>query len=231
MAFPIKHDFKDHAFAMVRGRVINALARVCSFWAHGNYINVHKPSVPTGDDPIRWDLDVQAAAPAIAHEFHAQDLFPGDAKLQENAVDAKVPAIDTQDELAAMAPVGDIPPGAATETATSKIERIGTSERAAREDHRHPVVDNGATKTEINSGFRKSAVNFSTKKTDTWTRGVTKSGGKPCGFTIKVLCRMQDDGTDGALFWRLLSFDECGRCYSVAAESDAGLVTTTEDGS
>lgn len=75
MAYPVKHDYKPGALALIRGRVINALSRICSFWACGNYINVHKPECPSGDDPIKWDLDVKAAAPAFAHEFHAQDLW------------------------------------------------------------------------------------------------------------------------------------------------------------
>ena len=75
MAYPVKHDFKPGALALIRGRVINAISRICSFWACGNYINIHKPETPSGDDPIVWDLDVKGAAAAIAHEFHAQDLW------------------------------------------------------------------------------------------------------------------------------------------------------------
>lgn len=75
MAYPVKHDFKPGALALIRGRVINAISRICSFWACGNYINIHKPETPSGDDPIVWDLDVKGAAPALAHEFHAQDLW------------------------------------------------------------------------------------------------------------------------------------------------------------
>lgn len=75
MAYPIKHDYKDGAIAVIRGRVWNAVARICSYWASGNYITIRKPENPSGQTPIVWDLDCIAAAPEIAHEFHAQDLW------------------------------------------------------------------------------------------------------------------------------------------------------------
>ena len=76
MAYPIKSNFKEGAVAVIRGRMWNAIARICSFWASGNYITVRKPEHPSGEVPIVWDLDTVAAAPAIAHEFYAQGLWP-----------------------------------------------------------------------------------------------------------------------------------------------------------
>ena len=76
MAYPIKSNFKDGAIAVIRGRMWNAVARICSFWASGNYITVKKPEHPSGQTPIVWDLDCKAAAPEIAHEFYAQGLWP-----------------------------------------------------------------------------------------------------------------------------------------------------------
>lgn len=75
MASPIRSDLKEGAIAMIRGRMWNAVARICSYWASGKHITVRKPENPSPQSPITWDLDVRTAAPEIAHEFHAQDLW------------------------------------------------------------------------------------------------------------------------------------------------------------
>ena len=77
MASAIKSDYKTRAVAFVKGEVINAIARVCSHWASGNCITVHKPENPSGTDPIKWDLDVPNAATAIADEFDRNELWGG----------------------------------------------------------------------------------------------------------------------------------------------------------
>ena len=75
MASPIRSNLKEGAIAMIRGRMWNAVARICSYWASGRHITVRKPENPSPQSPITWDLDVRTAAPEIAHEFHAQDLW------------------------------------------------------------------------------------------------------------------------------------------------------------
>lgn len=84
MASAIKSDYKTRAVAFVKGEVINAIARVCSHWASGNCITVHKPENPSGTDPIKWDLDVPNAATAIADEFDRNELW-GDGSVTDNS--------------------------------------------------------------------------------------------------------------------------------------------------
>lgn len=78
MASPIKSDYRTRAVAFVKGEVINAIARVCSHWASGNYVSVHKPENPSADDPIKWDLDVPRAAQAIVGEFDREGYWKTD---------------------------------------------------------------------------------------------------------------------------------------------------------
>lgn len=78
MASPIKSNYRTRAVAFVKGEVINAIARVCSHWASGNYVSVHKPENPSADDPIKWDLDVPRAAQAIVGEFDREGYWKGD---------------------------------------------------------------------------------------------------------------------------------------------------------
>lgn len=75
MALPIKHDLKPSALAMIRGRMWNAVARICSYWTGGKYIIVRKPEHPSSQNPISWDLDTKSAAPDIAKEFDQQNLW------------------------------------------------------------------------------------------------------------------------------------------------------------
>ena len=141
MAYPIKHDYKDGTIAVIRGRVWNAVARICSYWASGNYITIRKPENPSGQTPIVWDLDCIAAAPEIAHEFHAQGLW--NIELPPNTVDDNDETIDTKAKLAEKTPKDvslDGLPDSTVETHDTKIGRIGTSTKASREDHTHRLL-------------------------------------------------------------------------------------------
>lgn len=98
MALPIKHDLKPSALAMIRGRMWNAVARICSYWTGGKHIIVRKPEHPSSQNPISWDLDTKSAAPDIAKEFDRQGLWR-DAKNDGNPTDlAKSVGYETPDE-------------------------------------------------------------------------------------------------------------------------------------
>ena len=232
MAFPIKHDFCERSLALIRGRLWNKVARICSYWASGTGIALVKPETPTPESPIVIGLNPVEAAPAIAHEFDTQGLWA--MRAQENKVDAstikKPYDISSKDKLAEKAPKGDVA-ASTTETDDEKILRIGKSERLAREDHQHPSVDNGAVKLALTSGMDEGLWSSEDRLTDDvekWSRGSTKDGSdKPCGFTVLLPCRLKDDGIDGMLRWRKFTFDECGRCMSVGEEeADYGVVVT-----
>ena len=75
MAFPVKHDFCERSLALIRGRLWNKVARICSYWASGTGIELVKPETPTPESPIVIGLNPVEAAPAIAHEFDTQGLW------------------------------------------------------------------------------------------------------------------------------------------------------------
>ena len=75
MSSPLKHDLKPGAIAIIRGRLWNAVARICSYWASGKHINVRKPETPSAQSPIVWDFDTESAAPDIATHFTLMDLW------------------------------------------------------------------------------------------------------------------------------------------------------------
>ena len=79
MAFPIRHDFCERSLALIRGRLWNKVARICSYWASGTGIALVKPETPTPESPIVIGLNPVEAAPAIAREFDTQELW-GESK-------------------------------------------------------------------------------------------------------------------------------------------------------
>lgn len=88
MAFPLKHDFCERSLALIRGRLWNKVARICSYWASGTGIELVKPETPTPESPIVIGLNPVEAAPAIAHEFDTQGLWrdnPGGGVKKELA--------------------------------------------------------------------------------------------------------------------------------------------------
>jgi len=284
MAYPIKSNFKDGAVAVIRGRLWNAVARVCSFWASGNYITVRKPEHPSGQTPIVWDLDCKAAAPAIAHEFYAQGLWPEtDYPLLLRAVlnakgttvtevriylpgynifvDGESWTFDTSGTTAVTGASGwykitGVTSGAVylVESSTANKFKVATAAPSDKtkffvrvgaisgtevvQNHvgglhftKRPS-DNGATKKAFPGGWSTGLVGYgqSDRDTTTWTRGTTKDGNnKLCGFTMYVFCRGKEDGANGMLRLRKLTFDQNGCAMIVGAEeAEYGFIAVSQ---
>lgn len=121
------------------------------------------------------------------------------------------------------------------ETDAQKIERIGSSPNAAREDHVHPLPTDTATPSTLPSnpalyngygtGDVKNAngtqVNASRVLSETWQRGSTKDGSNnPCGVKIKVVTDIRHPTDNGKItfFYRELQFDSAGMLIRVGGE-------------
>ena len=205
----------------------NSMAAFLTNLCGDQSIDLHRPDEPTADNPpsIRVNEDWL--------EKQKQKLLMETAAVTDTAGTGH--DISTTALLAEKAPKEGKPLGS-SETDEQKIERIGTSPRAAREDHQHPVMDNGATPKDLTSGFSHvsqiPAWNALQRNTDTWTRGNTDTSGKPCGFTCYLPTLMIGDGNDAYIMWRKWTFDQCGSVRGVAAENsyaNACNVTMTED--
>ena len=161
----------------------------------------------------------------------------GEGKLQENQTDAstagKAYDISTDALLAEKAPKQDLALIASRmsggkETDDSKIKRIGVSQRAAREDHEHPVCyelgndpffrGDSATsympEDELPSGWSLF--------TDSWSLGNDSN----CGFKILVVSRIEHDENEGIhyLFFREASVSKNGNFTAVGAELGATAI-------
>lgn len=161
----------------------------------------------------------------------------GEGKLQENQTDAstagKAYDISTDALLAEKAPKQDLALIASRmsggkETDASKIQRIGGSQRAAREDHEHPVCyelgndpffrGDSATsympEDELPSGWSLF--------TDSWSLG----NANDCGFKILVVSRMEYNEAEGIhyLFFREASVSKNGNFTAVGAEIGATAI-------
>ena len=161
----------------------------------------------------------------------------GEGKLQENQTDAstagKAYDISTDALLAEKAPKQDLALIASRmsggkETDDSKILRIGVSQRAAREDHEHPVCyelgndpffrEDSATSympaDELPSGWSLF--------TDSWSLGNSND----CGFKILVVSRMEYNEAEGIhyLFFREASVSKNGNFTAVGAELGATAI-------
>ena len=161
----------------------------------------------------------------------------GEGKLQENQTDAytagKAYDISTDALLAEKAPKQDLALIASLisggkETDDSKILRIGVSQRAAREDHEHPVCyelgnepffrGDRATSYMPNDELPPGWSLF----TDSWSLG----NDSKCGFKILVVSRITYEEENGIhyLFFREASVSKNGNFTAVGVEFGATAI-------
>ena len=161
----------------------------------------------------------------------------GEGKLQENQTDAstagKAYDISTDALLAEKAPKQDLALIASrmsngAETDASKIQRIGGSQRAAREDHEHPVCYELGVDPFVrgNSGTsympEDSLPSGWSLLPDSWSLG----NDSQCGFKILVVSRIEHDENEGIhyLFFREASVSKNGNFTAVGAELGATAI-------
>ena len=108
-----------------------------------------------------------------------------------------------------------------SETDAQKIARMGTSEKAAREDHVHPVPNDTEEPDEFTSGT-DTAHSTSTVVADetTWDRGTATAGVK-----LKVYTRLRGSGAAVYSLYRELTFDRYGALVHVGAEQFGQYMT------
>lgn len=118
----------------------------------------------------------------------------------------------------------------AQQIADNQIALIGTSEKVAREDHRHPVeTAQGTAEFRPTTGTKTSTMEDDTGdsdypsgedfalKTDTWKLNDTD------GFSLLAISRVVEEPNDGIhiLFFREVKYSKNGNAISVGAEIGA----------
>lgn len=161
----------------------------------------------------------------------------GEGKLQENQTDAstagKAYDISTDALLAEKAPKQNLALIASrmsngAETDASKIQRIGGSQRAAREDHEHPVCYELGNDPFFRGGSETSYMPEDSLPsgwspfTDSWSLG----NANDCGFKMLVVSRIEHDEANGIhyLFFREASVSKNGNFTAVGAELGATAI-------
>ena len=162
----------------------------------------------------------------------------GEGKLQENQTDAstagKAYDISTLELLAEKAPKEDVATSISLEPVppediyAEEISRIGVSQRAAREDHKHPVCKDLGNQPLFRGGETVTSSMPSDELpgletfTDSWSLGNDSN----CGFKILVVSRMEYNEAEGIhyLFFREASVSKNGNFTAVGAELGATAI-------
>ena len=105
MAFPVKHNFAERSLALIRGRLWNKVARICSYWASGTGIEIVKPETPSPESPITIGLNAFEAAQSIADEFDKQGIWR--ENKPNGAAEKKIESGFIQGQWAGTAPLSD----------------------------------------------------------------------------------------------------------------------------
>ncbi len=228
--FHLNEDFKKCVSpAKWRNKVSAFLNNLCG---DGN-IEIAKPDEPNSGDPpivrIKWGNFLRALAKkgiALLQEY-LYDTTASDATAQAQALAAFAPKSDkyVDEEVTAT--------NTARVIADNKIALMGTADRAAREDHRHPLeTAQGTAAFRPTSGTNTSTMpddhtsqNFPTGaqfalKTDEWEPNDTD------GFSLLAISRIEVDAGEGvhAMFFREVKYSKNGNPIKVGAEVGAVLI-------
>lgn len=155
------------------------------------------------------------------------------AELQPNAV-GQDPDYDTQAKIAAASPLevyslvaSDFNSGTTTESQASKIRRIGTSAKAAREDHKHPFPH----PTAYNSGLKVTHTAYGSDTPWTtgeyprdpygWERDKATSGWQTGFSGVRLLCvtRIERNDDEDCFYTRFIYFDKNGCLMKIDPEN------------
>ena len=223
--FHLNEDFKKKLSpAKWRNIVSSFLNNLCG---DGN-IEVEKPENPNSGNPpvikIRWLAFMKTLA------------RKGVGMMQENTYDASGTSSQTlanAQKLAALSPKPDkyvdetVSTGnTAQNIADNKIALIGTSDKVAREDHRHKLEtaqgtakfrpDSGTKTSTMPSDILPSGTRFALK-TDTWKPNDTD------GFSKLEFTRVEYDSDNGIhyLYYREVKYSKNGNPIKASAELGA----------